>query len=74
MSLRREIKTLLIKKDITQFALSKKLGMNYTRVNQFINGWFNFNEKDKKKFCRALKVDYAEFQKGVLKELDDVQK
>lgn len=64
-----QIKGLLLKKGITQTHLMSKTGWNYTVQNQFINGHLILKERDQKRFCRILKIDFDEFQKGNVKEL-----
>lgn len=64
-----QMKIFLVKKKITQRYLAKKSGMHYTRLNSFLNGWLKLHERDIKKLCKVLKIEFNDFMQGKIKEI-----
>lgn len=69
MHLGLEIKSILVRKNIKQKELSRMLGIANSRVNQYLNGWYNLPDKYAKKMCKLINIDFNEYNKGKVKEL-----
>lgn len=64
-----DIKMLLLRRGLSQTRLAKKIGINFTMLNQFVNGWLRLKEESLKKFCKELKIDCKSFKAGKIKDL-----
>lgn len=69
MHLGLEIKSILVKKNIKQKELSRMLGIANSRVNQYLNGWYNLPDEHVQKMCKIINIDLDKFNKGKIKEL-----
>jgi len=63
-----ELKILLIKRDISQKELAKKLKINFATLNQYINGWVKLKDGCEEKICKELSINYKAYKKGKIKE------
>lgn len=67
------IKILLLKKDIKQKWLAEMIGIRSTILSDFINGRRVLPFKYHSSFCKILDIDLKEFQKGFVKEMEEIE-